>query len=218
MIVAIDGPAASGKSTVARGVARSLGFKYIDTGAMYRAVTWRALHDHVDVTDEEAVASLARSSSIRVAGPDDGYRIFIDGTEVTEEIRSSRVSAAVSTVSKVPGVRTALVEKQRKLATGVDVVVEGRDIGTVVFPDADVKIYLTASVAERARRRQQELSEKGQSVDVAVIEREIVARDRIDSTRAVSPLACAADAHVIDTTGRAVEEVVGDIVGLVRAP
>jgi cytidylate kinase len=192
-IIAIDGPAGSGKSTVARAVARRLGVGYLDTGAMYRCVTHAALERGLDVADGSALAELARGLRIDV-----GDRVEIDGADVTRPIRSSGVNAAVSEVSAHPAVRVELVERQRKWAVDhPGGVVEGRDIGTVVFPHARLKVFLTAGGSERARRRQ----------DEADIER----RDRLDSTREASPLKAADDAMVIDTTDLTVDEVVDRI-------
>ncbi len=194
--VAIDGPAGSGKSTVSRALAERLGVARLDTGAMYRAVAWAALDRGVDPADAAAVAAIARAAVIE-AGPD---AVVIDGAEVTAAIRSPEVSRTVSAVAANPAVRAALVERQRAWrAVCGGGVVEGRDIGTVVFPDADVKVYLTASTEERARRRFDEAADA------------VARRDRIDSTRAASPLAMAADARLLDTTGRSVESVVEEI-------
>ncbi|MCL5291526.1 MAG: (d)CMP kinase [Actinobacteria bacterium] len=214
MIIAIDGPAASGKSTVAKAVARRLGFDYIDTGSMYRALTWKALHLKIDISDEKRLTLFAETSRIKFLRPeDDEFRIFIDEKDVTEEIRSPEVSGAVSAVSKVPGVRGEMVKKQRGFRNaGKSLVVEGRDIGTVVFPDAELKIYLTASAEERARRRHKELVEKGYEVKIEMIERDILARDRLDSTRETSPLMRAPDAVTIDTTEKSVDRVVDEII------
>lgn len=221
VVIAIDGPAASGKSTVARQVAHQLGFRYIDTGAMYRAFTWKVLRQRVDLSDEEALTVLAEACKIRFVFPRGKKtasppRIFVNGEDVTEEIRTPRVSGAVSDVSAAPGVRRVMISKQRALARG-NVVVEGRDIGTAVFPQADVKVFLVATPCERAKRRQLELSNKGHKVDVVSVQREILARDQIDSTRPTSPLLRASDATVIDTTSKTVEEVVKEVVQLAKA-
>jgi cytidylate kinase len=218
MIIAIDGPAASGKSTVAREVAKRLGYKYIDTGAMYRAVTWKALQEKIDITEADTVAALARGSEIEITDlKDTHYKVLINGDDVTEEIRSPKISAAVSTVAKISGVRAALVKKQRRYAEIYpNIVVEGRDVGTVVFPDAEVKAFLTASPVERAKRRQRELKEKGHKVEVATVERDIITRDKIDTTRITSPLIKAPDAHVIDTTDKTIGQVVQLIVNLAK--
>ncbi|HEY3373926.1 MAG TPA: (d)CMP kinase [Candidatus Aquicultor sp.] len=218
MIIAIDGPAASGKSTVAKEVAKRLGFNYIDTGAMYRAVTMKALKEKIDVTNKTALAALARGVEIDIKElRPSHYAITIDGEDVTEAIRAPKVSANVSAVSKIPGVRTALVKKQRSYADVYDnMVVEGRDIGTVVFPNAEVKIFLQASPIERAKRRYRELKEKGHNIDLPVVERDLVKRDNTDSTRATSPLLKALDAYVVDTTDKTIGQVVQEIINIVE--
>jgi len=219
MILAIDGPAASGKSTVARAVARRLGWDYLDTGAMYRAVAAEALRAGVPLDDEESLTALARRVTIGFLS--DGidpvpHAVTLDGRDVTEEIRSPATDGAVSPVARVAGVRAALVGEQRRLAADGDVVVEGRDIGTVVFPHAAVKVYLTASSHERARRRLGDRAAAGHEADIDEVARNIASRDEIDSGRAVSPLAVADDAHVVDTTDLSVDEVVSLIVRLVQ--
>jgi cytidylate kinase len=220
MIVAIDGPAGSGKSTVARAVARRLGFAYLDTGAMYRAVTWLALHRGVPLDDEAAVRELAGRNAIvfdRMPGEPLAVHVAIAGEDVTHAIRTPEVDAAVSIVAREPGVRQAMVAQQRGAArAAVDCVVEGRDIGTVVFPDAEVKVYLTASAEERARRRHEEQLEAGHGVEEGDVLAQMERRDRIDSTREASPLAAASDAVVIDTTGLSAEQVVERVVALVE--
>ncbi len=196
-IIAIDGPAGSGKSTVSRALARRLGIDRLDTGAMYRAVAWAALDRHIDPADQPAVAELARAIGISV-----GDQVEVDGTDVTQAIRGPEVSGAVSVVAANPAVRSVLVQRQRRwVAERGGGVVEGRDIGSVVFPEAKVKIFLTASADERARRRPEE--------DQQALSR----RDRLDSTRAVSPLGVAEGALVIDTTDRPVEDIVDQVVG-----
>ena len=195
-VIAIDGPAGSGKSTVSRALAARLGVDRLDTGAMYRAVAWAALDRAIDPSDRAAVAELARGLHLEI-----GERIAVDGTDVTEEIRGPEVSGAVSLVAANPAVREVLVQRQRQwMAERGGGVVEGRDIGSVVFPDADVKIYLTAAADERARRR----PEEGRDA--------ISRRDRLDSTRTESPLGVADGARVIDTTNRPVEEIVEQVV------
>lgn len=196
-VLAIDGPAGAGKSTVARAIAARLGWNYLDTGAMYRAVTWRCLTGNVDLADEDAVARVARECVLSITP-----RVVIDGVDVTDDIRSPAVNEAVSTVAAAPKVRSELVRRQRELAAAAPVgsVVEGRDITTVVFPDATLKVYLTASEEERVRRRGDE--------DAGSLAR----RDREDSTRMVSPLRKADDAIEFDTTGYSVDEVVEEVV------
>ena len=212
MIITIDGPAGAGKSTVAKEVARRLGYGYLDTGAMYRAVTWNALHTQTDLHDGEALGRLAGESRLELRAS----RIFIDGHDVTEAIRLPDVGEAVSIVSSAPQMRTHMVIKQREMAERLgNIVVEGRDIGTVVFPDAEVKVFLTARAEERSRRRVIELREKGLEIEAAAVEAEIAARDRLDSGRLVSPLEKAADAREIDTTDKSIIDVVDIILGLV---
>jgi cytidylate kinase len=193
--IAIDGPAGAGKSTVARAVAQHLGLDRLDTGAMYRSVAWAALSRHIDLDDQDALAHLAETIRIEM-----GERVVADGTDVTEAIRQPDVNRAVSVVAANPAVRAALVSRQRQwvLDHGGGVV-EGRDIGSVVFPNADLKVFLTASPEERARRR----SEEGPDG--------VARRDRLDSTRAASPLEVADGAQVVDTTGRPVDEVVKEV-------
>jgi cytidylate kinase len=220
MTVAIDGPAASGKSTVGESLAERLGYLFFDTGVMYRAVTWAALEHGVAVEDEEAVTALAERLEISVtdAVEDDGrpYTVWADGVDVTWAIRTPAVDANVSAVSAYPGVRRALVAKQRRIAAGKPVVMVGRDIGTVVLPEADLKIYLDATVEERARRRWREIEERGPHADYRAVLDSMRRRDRIDSNRDVSPLRAAADAVKIDTTDLVVEEVVDAAERLVR--
>jgi cytidylate kinase len=215
--IAIDGPAGAGKSTVARLVAKSLGYLYIDTGAMYRAVTLKALRNGVDLEDHEKLGSLASAVSISLeAGPEGNLTVLLDGEDVTEEIRSPLVSNYVSLVAKVPAVRRRMIELQKVMARGGGVVMEGRDIGKVVLPDAKVKIYLTAAVGERARRRWRELNAKGIRVDQRQIEKEICNRDFIDASREMDPLAPAADAVIIDSTSYTIDGVVDLIVARVK--
>jgi len=203
--IAIDGPAGAGKSTVARAVAARLGYRYVDTGAMYRALALAAIERGVD--DSPALADLA--SSI-VLGSRDG-RTLLDGADVTERIRAADVTAKVSTVAAHPEVRTALVAHQRRVAAAENVVMEGRDIGSAVLPDAPLKVFLSASLEERARRRALETGEASEDVKAAIEE-----RDLADSRRAASPLIRADDAVHIDTTGRTIDEVVDEIVELAR--
>lgn len=212
VVVAIDGPAGSGKSTVAREVARALRVRRLDTGAMYRALTWQALREKVDPSDGTALAALARRTTIEVR---DGG-IVVNGRPAGRDIRGRRVSRLVSQVSAHPPVRRELVRRQRQIIGDGGVVAEGRDIGTVVCPEADLKVFLTASTAERARRRHRELARAGVRVDYRTLQRELRRRDALDSTRPASPLVPARDAHVIDSTGRTAREVVAEIVRLAR--
>jgi len=198
------------------GVARALGIRYIDTGAMYRSVAWLALRQGVDLRDERAVASIAASASIEFVPANSRQGVVVNGTDVTEAIRTPEVSEAASVVSAHPAVRHAMVALQRRMGAEGGVVMEGRDIGTVVFPDAEVKVFLDASPEERARRRFKELVAKGVAVDYESLKKAEEERDRRDSTRAHSPLRRALDAVVIDTTGLTVQEIVDRIVQLVR--
>lgn len=212
-IIAIDGPAGAGKSTVARQVARKLKYLYLDTGAMYRVIALEALRQEVSLDSDESLAKLAASTDIRFQSADDGsLRVFSNGVEVTEAIRQPEVSKHVSRVAAVPGVRTELVEQQRKIGEQKAVVLDGRDIGTVVFPQAEVKIFLTASVEERARRRWLELTQKGIPAVLDDIADDIAARDQADMTRATSPLRQAEDAYFLDSSHMSPDEVVNAII------
>jgi cytidylate kinase len=214
VVVAIDGPAGSGKSTVARRVAELAGLRYLDTGATYRALTLALLRRGVPPEDPRAVADAAKSVdlTLELAPGDSGAaRVLLDGVPVGPELRSSQVNAAVSAVSAVPAVRELLVARQRSLAGLGGIVVEGRDIGTVVWPGADVKVFLTASDSERARRRSGDRGGGGESAEA------LARRDRLDSGRATSPTRAADDAVVIDSTDRTIDEVVGEILRLVEA-
>jgi cytidylate kinase len=211
-VIAIDGPSGVGKGTVARAVARALGFRHVDTGAMYRAIAWQALQRAVDLDDEPAVSALADATSVDV---DDGT-VKVDGVDVTRAIRTPEIDRAVTSVARMPKVREVLVARQRALGERGGIVMEGRDIGTVVFPDADVKIYLDASPDERARRRAADPAHGGTPQALAVIATALAARDRIDSTRAVSPLVVAPDALVVDTTGVPADQVVERVLAIVR--
>jgi len=199
------------------GVARALSFRYIDTGAMYRSLAWLARKHGIDLRDERAVAALAASASIEFAPANGRPRVAVNGMDVTEAIRTPEVSDAASVVSAYPTVRNAMVALQRQMGAAGGVVMEGRDIGTVVFPDAEYKVFLDASPEERARRRFQELVGKGVAVDYESLKNAEEERDRRDSTRAHSPLRRAPGAVVIDTTGQTAEEIVDRIVQLVRA-
>lgn len=213
IVVAIDGPSGSGKSSTSRGVAARLGLRYLDTGAMFRAVTWWMLRSGVDVHDRTAVAARAMEPTV-VSGTDPlAPTIHVDGTDVSEAIRGDDVTAAVSPVSAVPEVRSRLLELQRQVIHGGGIVVEGRDIGSVVAPDAPVKVYLTADPAARAQRR---AAEEGGS-DLAATQESLLNRDRIDSGRATAPLVRVDGAAHIDTTPYTLDEVIDQIVALVRA-
>lgn len=217
MIIAIDGPAGSGKSTVAKIVAHRLGFKYLDTGAMYRAVAYRALEDGIDLTGGKALVDIAVNEVIEF-GTFGGSSIAIGGKEVTQEIRTREVDAAVSPVSACPEVREALVEQQHAIGAKEDIVMEGRDIGTVVFPQAELKVFLTATPEARAHRRSEQNIVRGVGdTDEQVILEALKRRDAYDSTRKTAPLVCAADAVEIDTSDLSIDEVVDRIVSLARS-
>jgi cytidylate kinase len=212
MIVAIDGPAGSGKSTAARGVAARLGFDFLDTGAMYRAVAFRCLDAKIDFEDARAVAEIAEGSDIQALGA----RVTCNGVDVTDAIRTPEVSRAASVVAVNPDVRSALVALQRKAAIGRNIVTEGRDQGTIVFPHAEAKFYITADRNERARRRQQELEAMGSTVSLEETLAEIRARDERDKSRDVAPLKQADDAIRVDTTGRSMEEILNLLEQMIR--
>jgi cytidylate kinase len=211
LIIAIDGPSGVGKGTIARAVAAALGYRHVDTGAMYRAVAWKALHDGVALDDEAAVAAIADRSNITV----EGGRASIDGHDVTTAIRTPDIDKAASSVARMPRVREVLVARQRRLGEQGGIVMEGRDIGTVVFPNSDLKIYLDASAEERARRRLNDPAHSGGQAGEAAVAASIQARDRSDTTRTASPLAMASDAVLIDTTGVPISEVVARVMRLV---
>lgn len=216
-MVAIDGPAGTGKSSVARGLARSLTARYLDTGAMYRIVTLAALRAGVDLTDADAVESIASGARLAVGYDPDGISSYLGEEDVSAEIRGDEVTRAVSAVSSVPAVRSRLVGLQRQLAEGPgNVVVEGRDIGTVVLPDAPVKIFLTASAETRARRRNDQNVASGMPDDYDGVLADVQRRDHLDSTRAVSPLRAAADAVVVDTGNMTEAEVIAHLMDLVK--
>ena len=215
VVVAIDGPAGTGKSSVSRGLARALNARYLDTGAMYRLVTLAVLQSGIDLADETAIAELEVPLSVGYDPDED--RAFLAGEDVSTQIRGDAVTGAVSAVSAVPAVRTKLVQLQRELATGAgSVVVEGRDIGTVVLPDADVKIFLTASAETRARRRNDQNVSAGLDDNFDGVLADVRRRDHLDSTRAVSPLRAAEDALVVDTSEMTETEVVAHLLDLVH--
>jgi cytidylate kinase len=215
LVIAIDGPAGSGKSTIARQLARRLGYVNLESGAMYRALALKALADEVSVDDENALRELAEDTIIELIPQDNGNRVLLDGRDVSQRIREPDVTAAASRVSVHPAVRRIMVARQRAMGEAGGVVMEGRDIGTAVFPDADVKIFLDADAEVRAERRVlQDTSIAPQ--DAQRVMAEIVARDRRDSTRTASPLVAAPDAAVIDSTHKSADEVVDEIERLVR--
>ncbi|HYP05976.1 MAG TPA: (d)CMP kinase [Bryobacteraceae bacterium] len=214
IVVAIDGPAGAGKSTVARSVAAKLGFIYIDTGAMYRAVALWALRANIDEADTHKMEQLAREAEITFEPGSNS--VFLNGEDVTAQIRTADVSAAASKVSAIAGVRRVLVEKQREMAASGSVVMEGRDIGSVVFPDARVKIFLDAPPSERVDRRSRELAQRGVALDPEVAARAIEERDQRDRTRAEAPLVQAPDAVYVDSGGLSVEQVEEHVLRIVR--
>jgi CMP/dCMP kinase len=217
VVIAVDGPAGTGKSSVSRGLARSLDARYLDTGAMYRIVTLAVLRAGVDLADTPAIESAATDVPLYVGYDPDEDRAYLDAEDVSSEIRGDAVTKAVSAVSAVPAVRARLVGLQRELAAGPGgVVVEGRDIGTVVLPDADVKIFLTASAEERARRRNEQNVAAGLGNDYEAVLADVKRRDHLDSTRAVSPLRAADDALVVDTSDMSESEVIAHLVELVE--
>lgn len=216
LIIAIDGPVAAGKSTIGRLLSQKLGYRFVDTGEMYRALTWKAMKLNVDLEDEAELSRLA--SSIRIdftSPPNSGKRhcaVLVDGQDVTEEIHTQGVEVGVSLVSKVAGVRRVMVEQQQKLAQDGKIVMAGRDIGTTVLPHAQLKIYLSASSEERARRRYLEVIERGEAADYQTILAELVRRDEIDSQRSISPLEPATDAKMVDTDGLNPDQVLAGII------
>ena len=216
-IVAIDGPAGAGKSTVARRVAVSLGFAFVDTGAIYRTVALAALKEHIELHDGAALAAMTTRLKMHFETKQDGNLVFLEGEDVTANIRSREVSTAASEVSKHSALRANLLDTQRLLASqGAGAVLEGRDIGTVVFPNAQTKIFLDASEHERATRRAAELRGKGESVDFEELLQEIRERDERDRSRDVAPLKPADDAKIIDTTGLSIDDVVQRIVDVAK--
>jgi cytidylate kinase len=216
IVVAIDGPAGSGKSSTAREVARHLGFTYVDTGAMYRSVTLAAIRRNVDARDEAQVTQIAKQSRIRFKWINGRYCTFLNNEDVSEAIRSSEVAKQVSPISAIPGVRRVMAERQRQMARDGNIVMEGRDIGTNVFPNANFKFYLDADIRVRAKRREKDYRGLGQSLTLEQIVGELEKRDRIDSSRQHSPLKKAEDAVTIDTTYLTFEEQVGKIVKLIQ--
>ena len=215
IVVAIDGPAGAGKSTIAKLVAEKLGYAYIDTGAMYRSVALKFLQTGKDF-DEDFISELARTMVIEFKPEARVTRVFVDGQEVTDAIRSAEVTANVSRVAAIGAVREAMVAQQRRMGESGGVLMDGRDIGTVVFPNAQLKIFLTATVEERAMRRYKELIAKGQQVDLAQLKEDIASRDKQDSERAISPLRQAEDALLLDTSDMNIEQVTAKILQLVE--
>lgn len=219
--IAIDGPAGAGKSTIGALVAERLGYLFLDTGAMYRAAAHAALERGIDPDDNEKLSALARDLRITIGPPTvrDGraYTVLLDGKDVTWAIRDARIDRVVSQVARIPGVRDAMLEQQRSLAARGRVVMVGRDIGTVVLPDAERKIFLTASAAERARRREEELQSRGEQRPRQELLHEILRRDQLDSERAVAPLRAAADAIVVETDGQSVGQALDRVLSVISA-
>lgn len=210
LVVAIDGPAGAGKSTVAKLAARKLGYNYIDTGAMYRAVAWKTLQQEQPVTDE-LILETVKDIQVKLSYLNGSTKVEVDGTDVSSAIRTPEVSKIVSQVAALGPVRVKMVELQRRMAAEGGVLMDGRDIATHVLPNADVKIFLTASIEERARRRWMEMKEKGYDIALEQLQKDIAARDKADSEREISPLVRAEDAELLDTTGLSIDEVVARI-------
>ncbi|HKS26660.1 MAG TPA: (d)CMP kinase [Pyrinomonadaceae bacterium] len=216
MIIAIDGPSGAGKSTLGRMIARELGYLYIDTGSMYRAVALAVIESNVPLNDSQRVAEVAERADIKLEGDPDSLRVSLNGRDISEEIRTEEVSHASSVISTIPEVRRTLVERQRRMGRQGRVVLDGRDIGTVVFPNADVKFFLTAQPQERASRRYKEDRLRERDVTFEETLTDITSRDQRDSTREDSPLAIAENAVVIDSTDLSIEEVAGRMLAVIR--
>ncbi len=212
LVIAIDGPAGAGKSTISKLIAKNLGINYIDTGAMYRAITYKCIKENIDVNDIQRVVDLCSRTDVDFVD----NNIYLDGQRLDEEIRTLQVSSRVSDVAKIPQVREFLLEKQREIGKRSDVILDGRDVGTHIFPDTKYKFFLNASAQERGRRRYQELIDKGQSVVLEEIIEDIKKRDHIDSTREAAPLVKADDAIEVDSTSMTIDQVVTYISDMVR--
>ena len=221
LTIAIDGPAAVGKSTMGKLIARELGFLYIDTGAIYRAITWKVLKNSINVSDENIISNLVSNTRVTIEkvncmSLNDYYHIFVDGEDVTEEIRNPRIDQNVSQIARLPKIRKQLIYLQRKLAEKGNIVMEGRDIGSIILPQADIKFYFTASEEERIKRRYKELISKGYSIDYEEVKKQTIQRDKIDSKRKYAPLIRAKDAILIDSTEKSIEEVKDKILKILK--
>lgn len=217
MQIAIDGPAGAGKSTISKFVAAELGYLYIDTGAMYRAIGYKVLKNNIGLEDSERIDAMAKESDIELKITDHGQSLYLDGVDVTDKIRTPEISMAASAVSAIGGVRRALVDLQRKIAGNNNVIMDGRDIGTVVLPDAEIKIFLTATAEDRAMRRYLELKEKGLDVNYQEVLEDMEKRDYQDSHREESPLRAAEDAKIIDTSGQTLGESVQVLIEYIKS-
>ncbi len=218
-VLTIDGPSGSGKGTISRRVAEELGWRLLDSGALYRAVGYAAGMEGLDLSDAEAVTRCAQTTKIRFQAAADGgeTHVLVNGHDATDELRTETAGAAASAIASIPSVRQALVDMQLAFRKAPGLVADGRDMGTVIFPEAPYKVFLTASAAERAKRRYKQLKEKGLSVTLATLQREIEARDARDASRTVAPLKPAADAVFIDTTGMGIDDVVAKVLAVVRS-
>ena len=210
-VIAIDGPAGAGKSTIAKRLADTIGYTYIDSGAMYRTITLKALRENIPMKKKDMLISMAEQTDIEFHE----NSIYLDGRAVNTEIREEDVNRNVSYIAAIPEIRKLLVDIQRKISMNKNVVMDGRDVGTVIFPNADLKFYITASVEERAERRYKELKQKGYEAEIKDIRSQIEKRDYIDSTRSDSPLKAASDAIIIDTTGKSIDEVLNEVVSYI---
>ena len=217
IVIAIDGPAASGKSTTAKSVAEKLGFLYIDTGAMYRAITYYLIENAINLSDKKLILKHANSQEIEQKNINSSTKTFLNGIDVSNEIRSREVTLNISSVASIPELRELLVEQQRYMSIGKNVVLDGRDIGTVVFPDADLKIFMVASVEERAKRRFEEFQNKGENISLEQVIKEIKARDLEDEMRSSGALKRAADAILIDTSKMEISDQVDQIISILKS-